>query len=69
MRSEEELTHLFTDYFGDRLSSAQIDHLVTDVRASAQNRAARTSGNGQQVAPTVTYSSQPASDWRPEFAF
>jgi hypothetical protein len=38
MRSEEELTSIFTDYFGDKLTAAQIDRLVTDVRTSVQNR-------------------------------
>jgi hypothetical protein len=56
MRSEEELTSLFAEYFGDRLSPAQIDNLVADVTAAAQNRRARTFWSGQ----AVTFASQPA---------
>jgi hypothetical protein len=68
MRSEEELTRLFTEYFGDRLSIAQIDTLVTDVRVSAQGRRTRTLATGQ----TAELSGLPADatpHWRRQFAF
>jgi hypothetical protein len=49
MRGEEELTRLFTEYFGDRLSAVQVDSLVADVRASVQNRRARIPATAQAV--------------------
>lgn len=55
MRSEEELTHLFTEYFGEKLSPAQIDTLISDVRVAVQNRRARTVTD-----EVVTSSSLPA---------
>lgn len=64
MRSEEELTSLFTDYFGDKLSAAQIETLVGDVRTAVQSRRERTSGSVQATAP----SGQSAAFWRPQFA-
>jgi hypothetical protein len=41
MRTQEELKDLFTTYFSDRLSPPQIDCLVSDVLAAAQNRRPR----------------------------
>jgi hypothetical protein len=38
MRSQEELTQMFTEYFGDKLTPAQIDRLATDVRTSVHER-------------------------------
>jgi hypothetical protein len=55
MRSEEELTSLFTEYFGDRLSPAQIDKLASDAGAAAQTRRTRTFMRGQ----ATTSSGQP----------
>lgn len=65
MRSEEELTHLFTEYFSEKLSAAQIDQLVTDVTAGIQNRQARLAATRQAMA----LSGQATTHWTPEFAF
>ncbi len=65
MRSEEELTHLFSEYFGDRLSAFEIETLVRDVRASVQDRRARTIVTDR----AVTSSSAQAPAWKPQFAF
>jgi hypothetical protein len=40
MRTQQELTDLFTTYFNDRLSPNQIDCLVADVMTAAHNRRA-----------------------------
>ena len=53
MRSEEELRAIFTDYFGDKLTAAQIDRLATDVRTSVQNRAAHARSTQQTYALSV----------------
>lgn len=42
MRSKDELRTLFTTYFGDRLSPAQIDLLVADVMVATGNQRLRT---------------------------
>jgi hypothetical protein len=58
MRSNEELTELFTTYFGDRLSTSQIDALVADVTASTRDRQART-----LAATAAAIGSQRAALW------
>ncbi len=42
MRTKEELTSLFSTYFGDKLSPTHIDTLVCNVMAAVQDRRART---------------------------
>jgi hypothetical protein len=64
MRSREELTSLFTTYFGDKLSPIEIDILVADVMAGMQNRRAR----GYASTQAVTTASQPAPMWSAAFA-
>lgn len=64
MGSEEDLTRLFTDYFGDKLSPDQIDKLVADVRSAARDRRSRILVTGQAVAA----STQSAQVLRPLFA-
>ena len=64
MYGEQELTRLFTDYFDDRLSPAEIDELVADVRAGIQGRA-RVSSPTHLV---VSGDSRPAPTWSPQFA-
>jgi hypothetical protein len=59
MQSKDELTSLFTTYFGDRLSPTQIDTLAADVLAGIQNRRAR----GYASTRALTASSQPAQMW------
>jgi hypothetical protein len=41
MTSKEELTGLFTTYFGDKISSAQIEVLAANVVAAQADRHAR----------------------------
>ena len=64
MRSRDELTSLFTTYFGDKLLPTELDKLVGDVMAAGQNRRARV----YQASQAVTASSQPAQLWAAEFA-
>jgi hypothetical protein len=59
MQSKDELTSLFTTYFGDRLSPTQIDTLAANVMAGFQNRRAR----GYASTQALTASSQPAQMW------
>jgi hypothetical protein len=42
MRTEQELKSLFTSYFSDRLTPAQIQALTTDVMAAQADRHSRT---------------------------
>jgi len=42
MRSNEELSNLFTTYFSDRLSPLEIDSLVADTLIAVHNRRMRT---------------------------
>jgi hypothetical protein len=41
MTSKDEFTGLFTTYFGDKLSPAQIEVLAADVAAAQADRRAR----------------------------
>ena len=41
MRTEGEVSALFTEYFGDKITPAQMDILVADVVSGIQNRRGR----------------------------
>jgi hypothetical protein len=64
MRTQEELTDLFTDYFEDKLTPAQIDQLATDVWTSVENRRAR-----MFAQPDGHASRAVSQTFRPQFAW
>ena len=65
MRSNKELTSLFTTYFSDRLSPSEIDTLVLDVMMGLQNRSVRTRAATEDLAANGQ-AAQPK--WSAEFA-
>lgn len=57
--TEADLTHLFADHFGDKLSPMQLERLVADTAAGLADRR-------QRQGPSASASRGAAEGWLPE---